>query len=133
MCCPYFSPLRPAGAAPTALPLGDRWNGMCCAAGQTPSTPEEPTQARLCNMGYARGECVRFPAGDGPDAVRFAVARDDGESIGIRFALERDHHPYAHGSLEYRRTPRAFASPPEGDLLRGQARAYTESYLRRIE
>ena len=135
MCCPHFLPERRAagpneGAGP--LPLGDEWQGIC-GADHPPAGPlSGPAALRLCNMGYARGTCSRFPAAEGPDAVRFIVSRDDGDVIRIQFVEERDHHPYRNGWLEYSRSGAAFAGSPEPNLAR-QARAYTESYLRRLK
>jgi hypothetical protein len=84
-----------------------------------------------CNLGYARGECARFPEGDGPDAVRFTISSHRGAVIGIGYVVERDHHPFAHGSLEYFTAAAIFATPPETATLARQAQAYVESYLRR--
>ena len=78
-------------------------------------------------MGYARGTCARFPQGDGPDAVRFVVAGDDGTSVRLYYVIERDHHPFAHGPLENLETLQGNSSA----LLVRQAGAYLESYRRR--
>jgi hypothetical protein len=133
MCCPYFAPVRRTGAPGepgdgAMLPLGDRWAGECRSPSGCHEQPDEPPD-RLCNLGYARQECPRFPAGDGPDAVRFAVSSDDGASIRLRFAVERDHHPFAHGVLDYSRSADRFAAEPPGELLARQARAYLERYM----
>ena len=52
-------------------------------------------------------------------------------AIGIYYVVERDHHPFAHGRLEYSLTAAAFVTPPESATLARQAQAYVESYLRR--
>jgi hypothetical protein len=83
-----------------------------------------------CNLGYARGECARFPAGDGPDAVRFTISSHQSTAIRIYYVMERDHHPFAHGRLEYSPAAAGFVTPPETAALESQARAYVESYLR---
>ncbi len=129
MSCPYFSPVRRSHAS--GGPLGDHWVGVCRSREGAPAEPDEAALRGLCNSGYARGGCSRFPDGDGPDAVRFAIWRDDGASIWVRFAIERDHHPFAHGTLEYARDAAGFHAPPANGLLERQARAYIESYLRR--
>jgi hypothetical protein len=136
MSCPYFSPVRrsnasggPCGGA--MLPLGDQWVGVCQSPEFAPEEPDGAVLRGLCNSGYARRGCSRFPAGDGPDAVRFAIWRDDGASIWVRFAIERDHHPFEHGTLEYARGSASFQAPPASGLLERQARAYIESYVRR--
>ena len=103
------------------LPLGDWWKGECHAV---PGVPEEAGGTgcdRGCNLGYARGACVRFPAGAGPDAVRFTISSHESTVIGIYYVVERDHHPAA----------KALVRPPETVVLARQAQAYVESYLRR--
>jgi hypothetical protein len=129
MACPYFYPVE-ARAGSAMLPLGDWWQGSCQAL------PGESQDAggdcgTLCNLGYARGECGRFPTGDGPDAVRFTVSSHETTVIGIYYVLERDHHPFRHGRLEYSLAAAAFVTPPETTTLARQAQAYVESYLRR--
>jgi hypothetical protein len=103
-----------------------------------PDAPAPETRAAgdtfcdtTCNLGYARGECARFPEGDGPDAVRFTISSHHGAVIGICYVVERDHHPFAHGRLEYSTAAAIFATPPETATLARQAQAYVESYLRR--
>src|SRR5712691_7429407 len=108
MSCPYFDPVTPrsGGSGPenSMLPLGDAWAGVCRAAPDDPWQPEDTFQP-LCNLGYARDRCARFPretgAGTGPDAVRFAVSADNGATIRLYYVIERDHHPFAHGPLEF--------------------------------
>ena len=77
--------------------------------------------------------CARFPEGDGPDAARFTVSRHENTVVGIDYVLERDHHPFANGRLEYSLASGAFLAPPESATLSRQAQAYVESYLRRRE
>ena len=55
----------------------------------------------------------------------FADASTSGE------VLERDHHPFAHGPLEYSLTAARFLQAPSGEILSRQAEAYVQSYLRR--
>ena len=131
MACPYFDPVMPqgrdTGPENARLPLGCVWEGICRAV---PGEPWQPDRARLqplCNLGYARESCTRFPIGDGPDAVRFAVARDDGSSVKLYYVLERDHHPFAHGQIDDSDGPAVHAAP----LLARQATAYIQTYLRR--
>ena len=131
--CPYFLPseLRVHGLdrLSAMLPLGDSWTGVCTADPSQPWPPGE-NALRACNLGYARGACSRFPDDQGPDAVRFAIRGDDGRCVSISWVAERDHHPFAHGSLEYSLAGRCFRdSTPR--VLAGQARAYVESYLLR--
>jgi hypothetical protein len=125
MACPYFYPVSPSGNGSPMLPLGDRWEGLCHAA-PGPPLPCDAALLTLCNMGYARGQCPRFPSGDGPDAVRFTVKGSSNGAVSLYHVVERDHHPYAHGPLTYSPT-----AEPAGETLLRQARAYAECYLRR--
>lgn len=134
MCCPCFSPRLPrpavAGEACAPLPLGDLWAGVCLAQ---PEDPVEPGDAllTLCNLGYARGACPRFTADTAANAVRFAIAADDGHSLEIRYAVERGHLPLDCGQIQYRLAEDAFQPPLAATAFAGQARAYAASYLRR--
>ena len=136
MACPYFHAVKPrsqtGNSRSAMLPLGDVWEGLCRAVTDTPWEPGETTLLSCCNMGYARGCCSRFPAGDGPDAVRFTIAGDHGDALHLYYVLERDHHPWSHGPLEFSRATGSFLSPPPGETPLGLARAYVASYLRRI-
>jgi hypothetical protein len=133
MACPYFYPIEPRGrrAHDAMLPLGDHWSGVCHAQGDSTWKPDDASLRPLCNLGYARGTCARFPESDGPDAVRFAIVRDEAGAIGISYVVERDHHPFAHGRLEYSSEAGVFAAPPSSGILARQAQAYAESYRRR--
>jgi hypothetical protein len=136
MACPYFYPVE-ARAGSATLPLGAWWKGVCVAV---PGAPQAEAGAAggswcdtNCNLGYARGECARFPAGEGPDAVRFTISSHENTAIRIYYVMERDHHPFAHGRLEYSPAAAGFVTPPETATLERQAQAYVESYLRRKE
>jgi hypothetical protein len=113
------------------LPLGAFWTGLCDASSGGPREPDETALLPLCNLGYARGACPRFAGTEGPDAVRFTVSQDTGDFVRVYYVLERDHHPYAHGPLEFDTARGAFTSPPADEGLRTQARAYVSSYLGR--
>lgn len=133
MACPYFDPVRPreaCGPQHAMLPLGDVWSGVCRAPQRT-WQPDESVVMPLCNLGYARGTCGEFPPDEGPDAVRFTVSSDQGDAVRIYYVMERDHHPYSHGPLEYSCERREFSAPPSSEILGRQARAYIDSYLRR--
>ena len=125
MSCPYFYPTQSRGDS-ALLPLGDWWQGLCHT---DPAQPAEPVDAMCCNLGYARGQCARFPDTAGPDAVRFTIGHDDAAGVRLYYVIERDHHPFAHGPLEYSFQD-GFQAPPHG-LLERQAVAYVESYRRR--
>ncbi len=133
MPCPYFLPLDRLEAGISArFPLVDPYRGECHAGatahtpGQatahtpdeaTAHTPDEATLLSLCNMGYARGRCSHFPAGDGPDAVRFAA----GPADAVRYAREQNHFPFDAGEV----------SESDGGILQAQVRAFRRSYYRR--
>lgn len=135
MACPHFRPTESRLHDPTPqhamLPLGGVWDGICHASPDNPGTPDEIALLRLCNLGYARGACPRFADTGGPDAVRFAISQDAGGVVRLYYVLERDHHPFAHGPLEFNTTCGVFLDPPANEILRIQAQAYLSSYLRR--
>jgi hypothetical protein len=109
------------------LPLGESWSGFCRALPDA----VHPVNDGCCNLGYARGTCGRFPSGDGPDAVRFTISSHEGAVVRIFYVIERNHHPFAHGSLEYSCIAACFSTPLEPETVARQAKAYVESYLRR--
>lgn len=114
------------------LPLGGAWAGTCRAIPGEVWQPEAVALERRCNLGYARSECSRFPDSDVPDAIRLTISRDDEATIRLYYVLERDHHPYAHGSLEYSREAGGLvATAGCGETLDAQANAYVASYMRR--
>jgi hypothetical protein len=63
--------------------------------------------------------------------VRFTIRADNGACLEILYVLERDHHPLSKGTLEFALGVGQFVSSPPEDVLRRQAEAYVESYLRR--
>ena len=90
---------------PPRLPLGDAWAGECRATG-APFTPTESSLREMCNTGYARRRCPRFPEWSAADAVRFSLARAAETGAGteataprVRFVLEKDHFPVEHGEI----------------------------------
>ena len=133
MACPYFHAVtvrsQTDNSRSAMLPLGDAWDGFCQAISDAPWEPDENTLLSCCNMGYARGCCTRFPAGDGPDAARFTIAGDDSETLRVYYVLERDHRPWSHGPLEFSRGGAAFLHPTAGDAtLRSGARLCGELF-----
>jgi len=135
MACPYFYPEEKwkgklAGRAPQ-FPLGDFYEGAC-RAGDAEFRPDWDTLRERCNMGYARCQCPRFPENAGPDAVRFTIVQDREAAIALYYVIEKNHAPYQHGPLEYDRATGALRATPANAALGNQARAYVESYLRRI-
>jgi hypothetical protein len=49
----------------------------------------------------------------------------------IRYVVERDHHPFGVGTVELREGEQSDSG--NGKLIDRQARAFLESYLRRME
>ena len=136
MACPHFHAVAARSqtdhSRAAMLPLGDIWDGVCAASPGASAQPDESTLLTGCNLGYARGCCSHFPAVDtGADAVRFTIAQDAADVVRLYYVLERDHHPLAHGPLEYSRATQTFAESAAGDVATRLARAYVDSYLRR--
>jgi hypothetical protein len=114
------------------LPLGDIWAGECWALPSPIPTLQGASLDRPCALGYARGRCPHFPQGnDGADAVRFTICGDDGARLQLLYVLERDHHPFAHGRLEFSLAVSQFVPSSLEGIFRRQAEAYVESYLAR--
>jgi hypothetical protein len=136
MACPYFHAVKARNQTDSSrsamLPLGDAWDGVCRADPAATWEPDEITLLSQCNMGYARGSCARFPTGEGPDAARFTISSDDPEALRVYYVLERDHLPFAHGPLEYSRAGGSMAGESASESTLELARAYVQSYLRRI-
>ena len=132
MPCPYFLPARQfVWPSAPILPLGDAYQGSCQADPAQVAPPPAESLVDLCNLGYARGRCPRFPQDEGPDAVRFAVVKDADGVISISWVRERDHHPFDHGRLEYQNDRLLTPAAPLPAVTIGQAQAYVSSYLRR--
>jgi hypothetical protein len=109
--------------------------GLCRAGDGLPAEPDAALY-KTCNLGYARGLCAQFPVEDsGPDAVRFAITSVTAPALHLGYVLERDHHPFAHGSLCYSLAAGRFLEMPDGvpsaEIVARQAEAYVESYRRR--
>jgi hypothetical protein len=131
--CPFFLPatrLDQGGwlHAPR-LPLGDLYQGVCQAVPGQPFEPSESALHELCNCGYARGRCERFPV-ESADAVRFSVISSEGDSVRLIYVLEKSHAPAEHGTLEYSIRQSSFAGEPIRSILKAQARAFLDSHLR---
>lgn len=126
MACPCFEPVEPlAGVdwihAPR-LPLIDLYRGICRAG--EPFEPDESIQREICNWGYPRGRCGRFPAGS-PDAVRFSVAEDAG-TLRIIYVFEKDGAPESSGIVDC-------SALSGAGILEKQIGAFAESYRRRVD
>lgn len=87
MACPFFVPIKPAdpeSRTTSRAPLGAVHEGRC----------EHGTGDwhRLCNFGYARRECDRFPSSYAYDAVRFSWRGDR-----LVYVLEANYAPAKFG------------------------------------
>jgi hypothetical protein len=125
MACPFFEPRTKLGEGPwdpaPRLPLVEAWAGVCVSPGFTLQEPDESEQREICNTGYARGRCPRFPSEAEADAVRFSAVRD-GEALRVVFVLEKDHAPVRHGLIIF--SEGKFTGDPLESPLREQARAF---------
>jgi hypothetical protein len=82
-------------------------------------------------LGYGRARCDRFPELASTDAVRFHIASDAGALIRIQYVFEKECWPQEHGVFECHGATGKLSSGPAGEILRKQATAFIESYLRR--
>jgi hypothetical protein len=133
MACPYFWPTQRLQAAgwrgKIRPPLGDLYEGECHARAREIHSPGGAVLLECCNFGYAARQCRRFPAQEGPEAVRFCVREDAEGKVHLDYVMERAHLPYEHGGIVYDRGLRAWTGLQAGSLLERQAQAYVESYL----
>ncbi len=133
MACPFFIPTHRADNLalphPARLPLGTAWRGTCAAPGHEGATPTD-RELESCNLGYAR-DCPRLPKERACDAVRFAVAREFGESISLHFVLESDHLPTGNGLLEYDRRLKTWTIRHPEPRTQRLAEIFLQSYLER--
>jgi hypothetical protein len=133
MACPYFRPTARletnSWIVPPRLPLGDAFTGECRAdAGAF--QPDEARLRQCCNVGYGRAACERFPRGAKHDAVRFHIANDAGGLIRIQYVFEEACWPREHGILMCSAATREMTGADDA-ILKSQAAAFVESYLRR--
>jgi hypothetical protein len=135
MPCPFFAPEQRLDAGPWSnpprLPLGDAYFGSCRVRPGEFHAPPESHQREVCNCGYARGRCDRFPTGDAADAVRFSVTKGRAGKLRLVYILEKEHAPSSHGALEFSIKKGALLDSPSDGLLAVQGRAFAESYLRK--
>jgi hypothetical protein len=134
MACPYFFPVArfesSRWSVPPRLPLGDAFAGECRAPACT-AQPEESRMRELCNVGYGRAVCDQFPRDPASrDAIRFHVAKDDGELIQIQYVFERECWPAGHGTIEFA-VKHELPLGTADEILGRQAEVFVESYLRR--
>jgi len=131
--CPFFMPVerldQDLWILPPRLPLSDAFRGVCHAHSE-PFDPPERSLRELCNCGYARGRCERFPADTAADAVRFSITGEQDGIVRLVYIVEHDYAPAEHGVLEYS-IPESQLNGQVSDVLAAQARAFLASHLRR--
>jgi hypothetical protein len=132
--CPFFLPVTRLDQngwihAPR-LPLGDPYRGVCQACPEEPFEPPESAND-LCNCGYARGRCDRFPPGSEADAVRFSITSLEVDLVRLTYVLERGHAPVEHGTLKYAIRESRLVDTPARPILEMQAKAFLESHFDR--
>ena len=96
-------------------PLGRPYDGTCHSDSGRPHIPDRDVLLVGCNLGYARGVCMRVPD-ESPDAVRFSFQAPRS----IRWVVEREHRPVAHGTV------RLGASAGRGPLFDRQVAAFSQ-------
>jgi hypothetical protein len=103
--CPYFYPVERihdgAWIQPPRLPLGGPYSGVCRAVEGDLFQPGESALRECCNIGYARGRCVRFPAQAVVDALRFSIEADADNVIEIVFVREKEWSPSGYGRAQW--------------------------------
>ena len=133
MACPYFFPAarldQSSWAIPPRLPLGDAYGGECRAPASGPQ-PDEERVRQVCNVGYGRNCCERFPQQAVVEAIRFHIVEDTNALLRIQYVLEKECWPAGNGLLECATESRAIRGADD-EILRRQATAFVESYLRR--
>lgn len=107
------------------MPLTGLFAGECAAC---PGALVPMDRLRnCCNPGHARTSCPHAATIE-PDAAQFLVRSDRDGVIEIAWAIEKNHHPVAVGTLQISTAPQ---SPPlAGPPLQHQARAFAANYLR---
>lgn len=134
MACPFFYPVArfetDTWEIPPRLPLGDPYSGECRAPDAV-FQPDEDHVRHVCNLGYGRARCSRFPPTSAIDAVRFNLTPESGELIRIQFVFEKECWPKAHGVFECRGSAGNLTGDSDDQILRKQAAAFVQSYLRR--
>jgi hypothetical protein len=128
--CPYFLPQVPLETGPWVhaprWPLGAAYTGICQACPDELFEPSAECQETLCNRGYARGICERFPPSAPFDAVRFSVLEETAESPRFVWILEQEHTPAQFGVFEYDATLGKVAH--NGLAGRGQVPRVSQSF-----
>ncbi len=127
--CPYFHPARRAewlGSYPR-LPLGAAWEGACHATAEM-FEPSGVLLFEVCNTGFGRARCPRFPAHAPHDAVRFHVlGQGAGASLRIGYVFERGCWPASHAAAEVDPARGIVDPAPESPALAAQLLAFAST------
>jgi hypothetical protein len=104
------------------MPLTGLFAGECAAS---PAALVPLDRLRdCCNRGHARTSCPQAAAIE-PDAAQFLVTSDRDGIVEVSWAIEKNHHPIAVGTLQV-----FCPTPPSATPLQHQARAFASNYLR---
>ena len=127
MACPYFLPDAPdpagnANGRPNP-PLGRNYVGRCLS-----DRAREPLPLERCNLGYARGMAC-FGMDCEADASRFSIGQDNGDTISVRWCIERDYRPVRWGEAKWKRSAGGFQEGFDNPVFHQQIAAYVASYL----
>ena len=132
--CPYFMPSEKfadgAWIHPARLPLGGGWRGYCTAPGHEGELPSDEELHHACNLGYA-AKCPRRPVDPSSDSVRFVVTRNSEQRVLLGYALEKDHVPCGHGTLEFDAAEDRWTTPHADERIQKMAECYLSSYMLR--
>jgi len=111
------------------VPLGDVYRGECRAQAD-PYAPDDELLF-LCNLGYARKECPRFPVTSKADQTRFAISDDATPRLRIHVVQESACRPLGSIMLEFDLTEHVWTLVHDDPIIQQQAQAYLNAYLRR--
>ena len=89
MACPLFLPSSRLAGTPY-------FEGFCAADPLVPVPGD--TLRTCCNRGYARNLCGRAAETDA-DAFQFLVKARTFAGVEVAWSIERNHHPFAVGTL----------------------------------
>ena len=136
MACPYFFPSEPLNArlwviAPR-MPLGEAYDGTCRAETDEVFQPSREVVRELCNCGYARGRCERFPVGAAGDAVRLSLMDEADGKLRMTWIIEAEHVPVEHGTIVYDLREGSMEGSQDA-VMSAQVRALVATYLRRVQ